>query len=149
MKAKKQFCPNQACAYHGQMGKGNIVIFSRKQKRYQCNHCSKTFTASKNTIFYRLRTKRQKVLQAIHLLLEGNGVRAAARVLGIKPNTLQNWFRRACQHAEAVNHYLMKDIGLTQAQVDELWTFVKKSKSGSTPRRMIRTRSVTLGSGNA
>jgi hypothetical protein len=39
-----------------------------------------------------------------------------------------HWVDLAGQHAAAVSAHLIKDLHLTQAQIDELWTFVKKSK---------------------
>jgi hypothetical protein len=32
------------------------------------------------------------------------------------------------EHATEVNAYFMKDLGLSQYECDEIWTFVKKKK---------------------
>ena len=50
------FCPNLARPSRGQTGQGNIGIDSRKDRRFICRQCRKTFTATKGTVFYRLRT---------------------------------------------------------------------------------------------
>jgi len=50
------FCPNLACPARGQTGQGNIRPHSRKDKRFLCTACHKTFTATIGTAFYRLRT---------------------------------------------------------------------------------------------
>jgi transposase-like protein len=50
------FCPRLACPARGQTGQGNIGIHSRKDKRFLCTACHKTFSATKGTAFYRLRT---------------------------------------------------------------------------------------------
>ena len=55
------FCPNPACPAGGQGGQGNIGIHSRKDKRFICTECRKTFAATKGTTFYRLRTPAETV----------------------------------------------------------------------------------------
>jgi len=50
------FCPNEHCHARGQIGQGNIGIHSRKEQRFICHECHKTFSATKGTVFYRLRT---------------------------------------------------------------------------------------------
>jgi hypothetical protein len=39
----------------------------------------------------------------------------------------------AGQHAAAVSQHLVHGLHLTQAQIDELWTFVKKNRSTCNP----------------
>lgn len=55
------FCPNRACPARGQTGQGNISIHSRKNKRFLCTECRTTFSATKGTPFYRLRTSAETV----------------------------------------------------------------------------------------
>ena len=57
------FCPNGNCPARGQTGQGNIGIHSRKEQRFIC-HASghKTFSATKGTGFYRLRTSAETVV---------------------------------------------------------------------------------------
>jgi hypothetical protein len=40
---------------------------------------------------------------------------------------------RAGQHAAAVSNHFIRSLHLTQAQIDELWTFVKKNRSTLNP----------------
>jgi hypothetical protein len=47
------FCPNLACPARGQSGQGNIGIHSRKEQRFLCTVCHKTFSATKGTALYR------------------------------------------------------------------------------------------------
>ena len=61
MDPSKEFCPNSDCAARGQVGKGNIVVHSQKEKRCKCTVCIKTFTVTKGTVFYRLRKSAQFV----------------------------------------------------------------------------------------
>ena len=56
------FCPNTHCPARGQTGQGNIGLHSRKEQRYLCHVCHKTFSATTGTVFYRLRTAAETVV---------------------------------------------------------------------------------------
>ena len=56
------FCPNEHCPARGQTGHGNIGIHSRKEQRFICHECDKTFSARRGTVFYRLRTSAETVV---------------------------------------------------------------------------------------
>jgi transposase-like protein len=45
------FCPNKHCHARGQTGMGNIGVHSRKEPRFICHECHKTFSATTGTIF--------------------------------------------------------------------------------------------------
>jgi hypothetical protein len=47
------FCHNSSCPARGQVGKGNIRIHSRQERRYIRRVYEKTFGANKGTTFYR------------------------------------------------------------------------------------------------
>ena len=65
------FCPNVACPARGQIGQGNIGIHSRKDQRFLCTECHKTFSATKGTVFYRLRTSAETVSLVVTCLPMG------------------------------------------------------------------------------
>lgn len=56
MDPQTQYCHNWDCAARGQIGEGNIGVHSRQDQRYKCHVCGKTFSATRGTVFYRLRT---------------------------------------------------------------------------------------------
>ena len=145
MNDKPQFCTNVECLDYGVEGRGNVVGYGRKMRRFQCKTCGRVFSARKGTFFYRLRTDVKVILEALHLLLEGNSMAAVARVKGVKEETIANWLKRASEHADEVNDLLVRNLHLTQVQVDELWDFIKKRRRTSTHRRMILVRRVTFG----
>src|SRR5262249_56139760 len=62
------FCPNKNCPARGQTGQGNIGIHSRKEQRFICHACQKTFSARKGTVFYRLRTSAETVVIVVTFL---------------------------------------------------------------------------------
>jgi transposase-like protein len=65
------FCPNLAYPARGQAGKGNIRIHSRTNKPFFCTECHKTFSATKGTALYRLRTSGETVTLVVSLLAHG------------------------------------------------------------------------------
>jgi hypothetical protein len=70
----------------------------------------------------------------LRLLAEGLGLRGTSRVLEIKLDTVRRWLAKATLHCEQVNDMLLRDLKLSQVQVDELWTFVKKNTKISLER---------------
>ena len=69
----KQFCFNSDCPNRGLVGKGNMYVHSYNERRYGCHTCRRTFAATKGTMFYRLRTPPQEVLDAIAQLVVAGG----------------------------------------------------------------------------
>ena len=71
MNLQTLFCPNYACPARGQVNQGNIHAHSQQEKRCRCDVCGKTFSVTKETLFYRLRTDPIIVMQVITLLAYG------------------------------------------------------------------------------
>ena len=105
MNPEKIFCPNIDCPARGQNGKGNICIHSQKEKRYVCKVCQQTFTTTKGTIFYRLRTEPQTVLLVIALLAYGCPIQAIVRAFGLDERTVRDWWQRAGKHCQRVHEH--------------------------------------------
>lgn len=126
------FCPNQDCKDYGKKGGGNIVldrVYGRQDTALlRCRTCSKTFSESRETPFFRLQTPRETVLKALAMLVERGSIRGTGRAMGVTKDTVSRWLDRAAEHAEEVSQYLMKDLELTQVQVDEVWSFIKKKR---------------------
>src|SRR2546423_14888956 len=70
------FCPNRHCPARGQTGQGNIGIHSQKEQRFICHECQKTFSATKGTAFYRLRTAAETVSLVVTLLAHARPAQA-------------------------------------------------------------------------
>jgi transposase-like protein len=115
------FCPNLACPARGQTGQGNIGIHSRKDRRFICTQCRKTFAATHGTVFYRLRTSADLVALIITLLAHGCPVQAIVVAFGFDERTVTAWGARAGRHGQAVQEHLVeqpRDLG--QVQADEM-----------------------------
>jgi transposase-like protein/IS1 family transposase len=114
------FCPHLACAARGQTGQGNIGIHSCKDKRFLCTACHKTFSATKGTAFYRLRTPAETVALVLTLLAHGCPLQAIVVAFGFDERTVAAWGTRAGRQGQAVQEHLVeqpRDLG--QVQADE------------------------------
>jgi transposase-like protein len=115
------FCPNLACPARGQSGQGNIGIHSRKDKRFLCTACHKTFSATKGTALYRLRTSAETVSLVITLLSHGCPPQAIGAAFGFDERTVARWMGRGGVQGQAVQQHLVehpRDLG--QVQADEI-----------------------------
>ena len=145
MELTRQWCDNPTCSDFDKVGAGNIKVFSYVEQRYYCTTCRHTFSADKHTFFETVRRPRLMAVEALALLGERNSLRAVARLTHHSPNRILHWLDLAGQHAAAVSAALIRNLHLTQAQIDELWTFVKKNKRIANP--MIPRMSAICGYG--
>jgi transposase-like protein len=145
METQGQWCDQKFCRDFGTIGAHNIKIYSHVEHRYYCTTCYHTFSADKGTFFDTLRTDRTVLLDGMAMLVERNSLRAISRIQHCKPNTVLHWLDLAGQHAAAVSKPFIRGLHLTQAQIDALWTFVKKHRN--TFNRTIPAISVMPGSG--
>jgi transposase-like protein len=126
------FCPNPECEDYGEIGKDNIIHHCSYGKNntdlWKCKSCGKTFSENKGTPFFGLKTSKGEILQSIRCLVDGNGISATARIVKKKGDTILDWLRKMARHVEKVNVYLVRDLHLTDVQIDELWTFIKKKR---------------------
>ncbi len=122
MNPQEIFCPNMECPARGQIGQGNIGVHSQKEQRYICDVCNQTFTTSKGTIFYRLRTEPKIVLQVINLLAYGCPVQAIVQAYDLDERTVQDWWQRAGKHCQKVHEHKVEQakLDLEQVQADEI-----------------------------
>src|SRR5215208_1700977 len=115
------FCPNGNCPARGQTGQGNIGIHARKEQRFICHACHKTFSATTGTVFYRLRTAAETVVLIVTLLAHGCPVQAIVAAFGFDERTLADWWARSGRQGQVVHESLVeqpRDLG--QVQADEL-----------------------------
>ena len=122
MNPHELFCPNMDCPARGQVGKGNIHTHSLKDKRCLCEVCKQTFTTTRGTIIYRLRSDPQLVMWVIILLAYGCPVQAIVKAFGLDERTISDWHRRAGQHCQHIHEHLVENSqhDLEQVQADEI-----------------------------
>lgn len=115
------FCPNRHCPARGQLNQGNIHVHSRKDLRYRCSVCRKTFTESTGTLFYRLHHSPELVTRVVTLLAFGCPLQAIVAAFALDERTVASWQQRAGQHCQAVQEKLVevpRDLG--HVQIDEI-----------------------------
>ncbi len=141
MDPQLQFCPNMACPARGQSGEGNIVVHSRKETRYKCTVCGKTFAASTGTPFYRLRHPVEMVTLVVTLLAYGCPSQAIVAAFGLDERTVYAWQRRAGRHCQGVHEHLVQQPrDLEHVQADEIYVKVQGHVVWLAMALMVRTR---------
>jgi transposase-like protein len=115
------FCPNLHCPARGQVGRGNIGVHSRKERRFICHQCQKTFAQSKATPLYRLHKPVELFVTVITLLAHGCPVQAIVAAFGLDERTVASWQTRAGHHGQTVHEHLVEQPReLGQVQADEI-----------------------------
>jgi transposase-like protein len=116
------FCPNDVCPSRGQTGLGNIVAHSKKEGRYKCKTCQKTFAQTKLTAFYRLHKERVLLVIVVTLLAYGCPPQAIVAAFGLDERTVLDWQEKAGKQCERVHDALItqQPRDLKQVQADEI-----------------------------
>jgi transposase-like protein len=121
MDPREQFCPNMACPARGKVGENNIVVHSRKEARYQCKICGKTFAASTGTPFYRLHHPADWMVIIVTLIAHGCPLQAIVAAFHLDERTVMDWQERAGRHCQRVHEQLvLHPRDLEHVQADEI-----------------------------
>jgi transposase-like protein len=123
MDPQAQFCHNPDCQARGQVGHGNIRVHSRREHRYRCTTCGKTFAATQGTPFYKVQHTADLVTLVVTLLCHGCPVQAVVAAWGLDERTVARWLGRAGTHSEAIHRQLVVrgELELGHVQADEVW----------------------------
>ncbi len=122
MNPQEQVCHNPRCWVYGRQGAGDIGIHSQREQRYRCKRCGRTFSATKETPFYRLHTPHALVVTVVTLLAHGCPVQAIVAAFGLDERTIADWQGRAGRQCERVHAHIVQAgaVTLGQVQADEL-----------------------------
>jgi transposase-like protein len=122
MDPSAQFCPNPACPAKGQRDRTPIHIHSRKERRYRCATCGKTFAATTGTAFYRLHHPLEVMVLVVTLLCHGCPLQAIVAAFRLDERTVTAWLHRAGTHCLRVHCALVQtqQVELGQVQADEI-----------------------------
>ncbi len=102
---------------------------SHDHHQWRCRDCGRSFRSTTGTAVAHLKTPATEVVRALLVVMRRGSLRAAEEVTGHKYETIGAWLRRAGQHAEAVTAALAHDLHLSEVEVDEFWSFVRKKGS--------------------
>lgn len=124
-------CQNLQCKHYLKEKGKDVIKYGRNRaghQLYKCLHCSRFFAETKLTPIYRKRLSEEEITRISKLLVEKNGIRSIERITGHHRDTIGRLLEDMAEHAEYVNKTLLRDLNLTQYEMDELWTTVKKNR---------------------
>lgn len=123
-------CPNPKCKYRNKKNRGNIIKkgFRKKVRNYKCTACDKQFVETIGTPLYNKKMKKKEIVKICDLFAEKLSFRGVARATHHKLDTIRNLAEDMANHARQTNEFFLHDLKLNPAEVDEIWTFVKKNK---------------------
>ncbi len=145
---EKQVCLNVKCPNYKKRNTGHIIKkgFNEKgNQMYKCKTCGVRFPESKGTVFYNRHLSDEQIILICKLLVEKNGIRAIERIMEIHRDTISNLIEDLANHAREVTDFLITNVGLSQIEVDEMWSFVKKKKRKLTKEMLEQINKVTAG----
>jgi transposase-like protein/IS1 family transposase len=142
MDVAEHFCPNANCPTSGLKGQGNLRVHAKKEGRLRCTVCRKTFTITKLTPFYGLKTHSALVTIVVTLLAWGCPVQAIVRAYGLDERTIASWLDRAGLHSQQVHQKLVVqgNLDLQHVQAAEIYVKGHKFRAWMAMAIMVSTR---------
>jgi IS1 family transposase len=71
-------------------------------------------------------------MMALKMLLVRVDLAGICFVLGVTEETVLAWLQRAAHQAAAINRHLLRDLPVTQVQLDEMWNFIERKHARET-----------------
>jgi IS1 family transposase len=130
----QHFCPYADCDYWGWLGLGNLRANGHPSggpwRQFHCTSCNGYFLETHGTLFHGKQAAAELIVRVLACLAEGLGIRAAARVFEVAPNTVLQWLVAAAEQLRAFSSYFLCDLHLEQLQLDELYAVLRDLKAG-------------------
>ena len=130
------YCRNPNCVNYGQAtNQAALRPFGnhRHAPRLQCRQCGHLVWARRGTAYAGIRTAETVYRLGAKLLAEGLAIRATGRILEVDKDTVCQWIPRLGRHCLRVMAYFFRNLHITECQLDELWTFVRKKEKHLDP----------------
>src|SRR5215470_19130916 len=108
------------------------LTHSGKRRICRCHPCATHCAETRETVFFDLRTSAEKVMMALKMLLVRVDLTGMGLVLGVTEETVLAWLGRAAHQAEAINRHLLRNLPVTQVQLDEMWNFIERKHACET-----------------
>lgn len=104
-------CLNAACPDHGQRGHGNLTVPMRygpnQTRLLRCSTCKGRFSERKGTPLFDARLPAATAASVLAHVAEGVGTRRTARLVGVHPDTVTRYVRKAGHHAARLHDELV------------------------------------------
>ena len=139
-------CQNPKCTHYKKEQNKNTIKHGKNRaghQIYKCQHCKTYYTQTKGTPLYKKHLTEQQITTICKHLVEKNGIRSIERLTGHHRDTIGNLLEDLAEHATEASEYLMKNIGLSQFECDEIWTFIKKKKKHLSEAAKLNLKTVT------
>lgn len=127
------FCPNENCKYYKITGAGNLKVkqyqgTSQKIALMKCEECGTYFSERKGTVYYGIKKPDYIFDQVMLLLMMRVAIKDITRFIGISEETIGRWIKKAAGYLQALHDRVLKDLEVTECQIDEVWSFVLMKK---------------------
>lgn len=142
MDIKTCYCPNADCKKHRIQGSGSQIVrrgFDHGIQRLQCSMCKTTFSIRQGTAYKGLRSDEGIFVIAMRALAEGNSIRGTGRIVDVDKDLVAAWLDQAAFHCMTVSKYFFHNLHITECQLDELWSFIRKKEDNLEPIEKILT----------
>lgn len=122
-----QPCPKKTCSHYGQKNQRNIrrsascMTQSGKRRIFECTTCREQFSETQDPGVFDLRTPEEQVMMALKMILVRVSLSNISFVLGMNAGTVLAWLERAALKAEEINTALLRELPVTEVQLDEMW----------------------------
>ena len=127
----KVVCQNSVCSFFQKENGKNIIkrgINRSGHRQYYCFHCDKYFVETKGTPLYNKKMSEREIKKICLELVEKKGIRAIERTTKHHRDTICRLLDDLAIHARDFTDYLVHNLDLSTYEVDEFWTFIKKTK---------------------
>jgi hypothetical protein len=118
-------CLQTSWAYHGRVDWGNIRANGhpngRRWRPLEWLSCIRHVLETHSTPFPGKQVDPNTLVWAIATPADGLGIRAVVRVFETDPNTMLHWLVDAAEHLDAFSRSVLRDVGVEQVQMDELF----------------------------
>ena len=125
------YCRNRYCDRYGLTGAQARFIragWRGGAPRLECVDCRHRFSVRVGTAYAGIRSPELIFQNGVRQLAEGASIRATARNIDCDKDTVAQWLPRVGRHCQRLLNYFLRDLHLTECQLDELWTFVYKKE---------------------
>jgi transposase-like protein len=132
MESTTCYCPHPQCTHYGQRGFGTHRVHcgaDRGLPRLLCTLCKGTFSVRQGIAYFGVHAEEPNSTIAMRALAEGNSLRGTGRIVDVDKDTVCDWVDRAGRHCRAVTTSLFDTLHITECQVDEWWSFVRKKEA--------------------
>ena len=92
-----QPCPNPAGSHYRLINRGHVSAIasyltkSGRRRIFKCSLCCQSFSETRDTVFFDLRTEEEKVIMALKMWLVRCELTAISSVLGVTEETTLGW----------------------------------------------------------